>query len=404
MNKKITLKYIFIQALYWGVVCAALGYTVTYMKDLGYSNSYIGVTMAVANLGSVIAQPIIANIADRNPKWTITRVNIVLAVAMLVISAFMIVYKSATLLLALTVCLLTVVNGLMQPFLNSLAIRYQEAGVKLNYGVCRAAGSLFYAIVSAILGELVVFFTSSIIPIASTILCAILLVAAVINKVDNLYNQKGTSSEAMDSAENEAMPLLEFIRTNKRFSIYIIGVSLVFYMHMVLTTYLIQIVENVGGDASNMGFTLALSAALELPAMIGSNYLLKKFKVQTLIKISAISFSVKALAMTLATSSTMVYIAQLFQISAFALYIPCSVYYVGKLFDKSDMNKGQSLTTMATAVGPVFGNLLTGYLIDRFSVNTMLWISFAVSVVGTIIMITAVEEFRDEPMVATAAP
>ena len=75
MNRKITLKYMILQALYWGVVCAAMGYTVTYMKDLGYSNSYIGVAMAIANLASVFAQPTIANIADRNPKWTITKVT-----------------------------------------------------------------------------------------------------------------------------------------------------------------------------------------------------------------------------------------------------------------------------------------------------------------------------------------
>lgn len=393
MNKKIMLKYMFLQALYWGLVCSAMGYAVTYMKELSYSNSYIGITMAVANLASVFAQPVIANIADKNPKWTVTRVNIVLAILMLVLSVIMIALKSASLMLTLVVCVLTVVNSLMQPFLNSLAIKYQESGINLNYGVCRAAGSLFYAVVSSILGELLVVFPCSVIPIASTVLCALLLVAAVINRTDNLKSTDGASLHAKDEAE--ATDLLTFLRKNTRFVVYILGVSLIFYMHMVLTTFSIQIVENVGGDTSNMGFTLALSAALELPAMIFSDRLLKRFKVQTLLKISAISFSVKALAMTLATTPTMIYVAQIFQISAFALYIPCSVYYVGRLFDKSDMNKGQSLTTMATALGPIFSNLITGYLIDKYSVNTMLWISLAISILGTIIMIVTVEEFPE---------
>lgn len=394
MNRKVTLKYIFIQAIYWGVVCVVMGYAVTFMKDLGYSNSYIGVTMAIANLASAFTQPILANIADINPKWTVTGVNIVLSVLMLVLSAILVVYKNATLLLTLILIILTVVVSTMQPFLNSLAVKYEESGRAVNYGVCRAAGSLFYAIVSAILGELLVFLPGKIIPISAVLLCLLLLVSAVINKVGI---PDSVSQEPSEKSENsDATPLPEFLKKNKRFVIYIIGVSLIFYMHMVLTTYSIQIVENVGGDTSSMGFSLAISAALELPAMIGFNFLIKKFKVQTLLKISAISFSVKALAMAVATTPTMIYLAQFFQISAFALYIPSSVYYVAHLFKNSDLNKGQSLTTMATAIGPVFSNLFTGYLIDRFSVSTTLWISLGISVIGTVIMIVTVEDFKHD--------
>lgn len=409
MNKKVIFKYMFIQAIYWGVVCAAMGYAVTYMKDLGYSNSYIGVAMAMANLASVITQPLLANIADKNPKWTMLRVNSVLAALMLALSAVLIVYRNATLILTLIICILTVVVGAMQPFINSLAVKYEENGFNVNYGLCRAAGSLFYAVVSAILGELLVYFPSKIIPITLTVLCALLLVAAVINKTEKLpasgdSENVNSGNISNESDYEEATPLSEFLRVNKRFVIYLIGVSLVFYMHMVLTTYAIQIVENVGGDTSNMGFTLAISAALELPAMIGSNYLLKKFKVQTLLKISAVSFSVKALAMTIAATPMMIYLAQIFQISAFALYIPCSVYYVAHLFKNSDMNKGQSLTTVATAIGPVFSNLFTGYLIDRFSVNTTLWISFGISVIGTVIMIITVQEFPNDDFDVKTCP
>lgn len=414
MNKKVTLYYIFIQAIYWGTVCSALGYTVTYMKDLGYSNSYIGVALAIANVASAIAQPVVASIADRNPKWTLVRVNTVLAALMLIISAVMMVYRRATLILTLIIILLTVVNGVIQPFLNSLAVKYQEKGIKLKYGVCRAAGSLFYAVVSAILGELLVIFPVKIIPVASAGLSVLLLIAAVINNVEKASEDK--VSEGVDKTvfladsledsnrPNDATPLPKFLRKNKRFVIYLVGVSLIFYMHMVLTTYLIQIVENVGGDTSNMGLSLALAAVLELPAMIFSDKLLKRFKVQTLLKIAAISFSVKALAMTVATTPTMIYIAQLFQISAFALYIPCSVYYVSRLFKNSDTNKGQSLTTMATAIGPVFSNLFTGYLIDRFSVTITLWISFGISVIGTVIMIVTVEEFKNDDFDVKTCP
>lgn len=395
-NRKITLKYMFMQAIYWGTVCSILGYTVTYMKDLGYSNSYIGVALAIANGVSAVMQPLIANIADKNPKWTIVRVNTVLSILMLIGSAAMIVYKSATLILTLLIGVITVVNGLIQPFLNSLAVALQKNGINLNYGVCRAAGSLFYAIVSSILGELLTVFPSRILPVASTILCALLLVAAIMNKVDVSAESEEDKSEETALKKTEATPLLEFIAKNKRFSLYVVGVSLVFYMHMVMTTYLIQIVENVGGDSSNMGFSLGLAAALELPAMIGFNFIVKKIKVQTLLRISAVSFTVKALAMTLATNPGMIYAAQIIQMTAFALYIPSSVYYVGHLFKNSDMNKGQSMSTMTLTVGSFFSSLFTGYLIDKYSVNTMMWISLAVSVVGTVIMIATIQEFDDD--------
>lgn len=412
MNKKITIKYVLLQGAYWAALCSLTGYAVTYMLALGYSNSYIGIALAISSIVTAFVQPMIANIADKNSKWSIRRVNTVLSVIMLSLSVVMIFYQTVSFALTLIICVISVANATMQPFLNTLAVKIQNAGISLNYGVCRATGSLSYAIVSVIIGKLMTILPPVVLPICSVILSIVLLAASLINGTERLADMPGASealepipdtSEALESVPDEviltreesveATPLFIFMKRNVKFVIFLIGTVFVFYMHMVTSTYLIQIIQNVGGDSSNMGLSSTIAATLELPTMIGSAYLLRKFKVQTLLRVTAVFFSVKAVAMTWAVSVEMIYLAQIFQLAAYALYIPCSVYYVGHLFKDSDMNKAQSLTTTAMVIGSVFANFFSGILIDKYSVNTMMRISVVISFIGTIIMMLSIQKF-----------
>lgn len=53
---------------------------------------------------------------------------------------------------------------------------------------------------------------------------------------------------------------------------------MMFYSHNLINTYLINIIEKAGGNSSDMGISLSIAAALELPAMAGFSFLVKKFK------------------------------------------------------------------------------------------------------------------------------
>ena len=68
---RINILYSFLHFLYWAAVCAANGFASIYLLDKGFSNSQIGITVAIGNILGVILQPLFASIADKTDKISI---------------------------------------------------------------------------------------------------------------------------------------------------------------------------------------------------------------------------------------------------------------------------------------------------------------------------------------------
>ncbi|UTY39066.1 MFS transporter [Allocoprobacillus halotolerans] len=83
----------------------------------------------------------------------------------------------------------------------------------------------------------------------------------------------------------------------------------------------------------------------------------------------------------------MIYVAQLMQMGAYALFIPSAVYYVKKKMYAADINKGQSLVTMAMTLSEIFANLIGGVLLDIVGVRSVLLIGVVIFVIGSIIVL-----------------
>ena len=47
----------------------------------------------------------------------------------------------------------------------------------------------------------------------------------------------------------------------------VFSIALLFFSHILINTYTIQIIENVGGSSSDMGIATAIAGFVELPAM-----------------------------------------------------------------------------------------------------------------------------------------
>ena len=174
--------------------------------------------------------------------------------------------------------------------------------------------------------------------------------------------------------------------------LFLFGVALVFYNHTNVSDYLVQVVSAVGGTSTDLGTAVFICAIVELPAMLFFNSLLKKFSCRTLLRISAVSFTVKHLLVLFATNVTTLLISQVFQMTAFALFLPASVHYVGKLLKKADAVKGQAFVTSAVALGGVFASLASGRILDIYGAKTMLLIGTVVAAIGSVIIFFSAED------------
>ncbi len=63
---------------------------------------------------------------------------------------------------------------------------------------------------------------------------------------------------------------------------------------------------------------------------------------------------IKHLITFFASAISMIYLGQCFQIVAYALFIPASVYYVRENISKEDQLKGQTLVTMSMTLAESF--------------------------------------------------
>lgn len=392
MKKLLSLdmKYAATQMLYFGSFCALMGYASVYLLDHGFSNSIIGTVLALVSVIAVFTQPAVASFADKNKKVELRHIIAVILIVAVLFSAwiYFLVGKS-TLLLCLFVGIATCMMTL-QPLLNSLAFIFEKYGIEVNYGLARGLGSAAYAIVSFVVGYLVEDFGTGLLPLIYLVL-NVLLIVVVYTYVIPKSERKEIVEEAHHKEEVQQLSFIEFCKKYKKFMIFVLGIVAVFFTHTIINNFFIQVIKPIGGSESQMGTAVFLAAIVELPAMALFNKMREKVSCATLIKISVILFAVKHGVTYLATNVTMIYIAQVLQIGAYAIIIPASVYYVNQIIAKSDAIKGQSMVTTAITASGIIANIAGGVLLDAIGVKKVLFIGILVSIIGAVIVMMSVE-------------
>lgn len=384
--KKLTLQYAVVQGGYWASFCATYGFATVFLLSRGLSTSQIGVAIALANIFAVFLQPYFATIADEGKKISLHTLTILLDLGALI--TFLLLLFTTNFFLA-TFALFVLTNALsqtFQPLINAVGFYYINRGVTINFGLPRSIGSLSYAIVSTIIGYLVERYGSNVILLAGVIILAI--IAAMLHFMPRIEEvnevAKNADAVAKDSTTGKESIFSFFLRY-KMFSVALLGSSCIFIFHFATNNYMLQIVENIGGNASTMGTALSIAAACEIPAMMFSSQIMKKIRYNYLLIISGIFFCAKAVIYLLATNIPMLYFSQVLQMISYAFYIPASVYYVNETMSEKDKVKGQAIMTGTTTLGGVIGSLLGGVTIDHFGLTTMLTGGLVFAVAGTIL-------------------
>lgn len=385
------IKYSAIQFIFFGSVCAVMGYASVYLLDQGVSNSLIGTILAAISVIVVFTQPAIAAYADKNKHIELRKIiSAVMVLAVILSVATFFVKDVVVLLLCVYVGISTCIQTVM-PLMNSLAFVFEKQGIEINYGIARGIGSAAYALVSFALGYLVEDFGTSVIPLVY-ILFNVLLVLAVNSFVLPKSERKDVAEvEEEKATEEKQLSFIDFFKKYKKFMIFVLGVVIVYFTHTIINNFFIQILTPIGGTESDMGTAVFLAAIVELPAMGLFNSIRKKVKVSTLLKFSAIMFAVKHALTFLATDMTLIYGAQFCQIAAYAILIPASVYYVNSIVAKQDQIKGQSMVTMAMTASGIVANLAGGFLLDGIGVHNVLLMGTVISVIGAVIVMLSVE-------------
>ena len=149
-----------------------------------------------------------------------------------------------------------------------------------------------------------------------------------------------------------------------------------------MTVYLLQILENVGGNTGHLGVALAIGAVTEVPILFLFSYIIKRCPASKLLIISGFSYIMKSMIMLFAGNIGMIYAAHLLQPFSYGLYASATVYFTNDCMREEDKVTGQSLMTMTMAIGSVAGNLIGGWLIDFGSVTQMMTVGTCLAAVA----------------------
>lgn len=399
MSRKtvLNLDYALIQGTYWMFYVVAGIFVSVYMLGKGYSNTSIGVVIAVGNIMAVFMQGIIANITDRSQRVNNITVIKVMLIVLFILTAAVLAIGQKSLVLTVVYTALIVVHTALHPFVNALSFTLGESGEYVSFGIGRSIGSFSAAVLGLVMGYLATDFGVDAIPFSGILI--LLLMEAVMLITGRHYKSmcavKGIETAGSEGeGQEDKIGFLEFIGRNLGFMLLSLGVVALFFGNVILENFTIQIVESIGGNTEQMGIVIFVMSILEMPAMLLFDKLKERFSYVFLLRVSAIFFAAKIVMIYMAQSMTFIYIAQLNQMLGYGLMFPAMVGFIDNIMSKGEAVRGQAMFTTAITAGNVLGCVFGGRILDVSTAKTLLLISSIITVAGTVIICTIIRRIK----------
>ncbi len=408
--------------MYFGVLGA---FAAVFLLARGYSNSEIGVLLALGNTIAILVQPFFAEWADRGSKNILFYAIEGITILNLVLSTLMIFQKERSPLLTVlfTGCFALLMAN--QPFINAVNRRLEESGERIAFGTCRSIGSLSYSVLCFFMGSIVEKLGTDILPIAGDIV--LVLLAATVYATHKSYikirnahsitsgpsalgrsneqnqdtgfgesNEQNRAIEGKANAADETITLGQFMKDHKLFMVMCLGVLGLYFANTLPNAYMAQIVGNVGGDSSDVGRILSLLAITEIPTLIVFDKLYERFTTKSMLIVASIAYVLWAAAHLMANSVGMLLAAQLIHFFSFPLFLPAMVRFIDDNMREGEAVKGQTMFTVLVTLGNLTASLAGGIILDLAGAKTLLLIGTIAAAAGAAIIILMIGSVINE--------
>ena len=388
-----TVRYTLINVTYFIAFCTIHAYAAVYLLDRGFTNTQIGIVLALSNVVSALLQPLVAALIDKQGFFTNRNVMMICAALIAAGSLLLLFADSVKAVVFIVFSFIYMVQFTYMPVMTALNFEYKRAGINIFYGLARGLGSAGFAVTSAIIGKViemrgvrVLLYCNVVIMLVQFVIIWFFRLPKTLSEGEIKTGPDAVSQDGPEQmkAENGKGNIIQFFRKYPAFMVLIIATVLLFFTHNMLNDYLIQIIRPLGGTESNMGVATFIAALLELPTMAIITLISGKVSKRLPLIISGISFTIKALIMMFAVNIPMAYLSQAMQMFAYAVFIPASAYYVSETMSEHDQVKGQAFVTSSFTLAGVFSSLICGVILDRFGEGTMLAVGSVVSIIGTL--------------------
>ncbi len=128
-----------------------------------------------------------------------------------------------------------------------------------------------------------------------------------------------------------------------------------------------------------------------MPVLLFFDWFRKRISDSWMLKISGLTFLLKAVLFLAAGSVAEICLLQILQATSYGFLSPTQLYYASRKVRPEDMVKGQACITASYALGCALGNFAGGQLIHFFSVRTMLLAGVVMAAAGTAVLFLTVD-------------
>jgi len=405
---KIIAEFSFLQFFFWSSWAIYGAYLVYYLSDLGYSNMRIGTLMSLRTLMGLIAPPIVGYICDRLENRKIVFMISMFLMGLLITP--MTIYGDF--MLAVSIGIVGFLWEPQQSVLDSWILETSPHTAH-NYGFMRAWGSIGFAIVVTLFGQVIERYGWNVHFLSYGVIIFIVVIISL-NIEDKSYQelQEQADLEQLKDAEMKTEDLklraVEEVKAeaeaknknimqlfkNKDYIFILLITLLIFIPNQMIFVYLAPIIKAVGGDSTDLGYMFFFNALSEAPIFFVAKYFLEKYKTNSLLLFSAFFYLLRFIIVALASSPTYFLFFGMLQSLSFGVFLVTVRYYVKLIAPPALKTTAQSIAMMsAFGAAGIIGSLLGGYLIDNFGMALMFKV--VISLASAAVLILAYVVFKD---------
>ncbi len=349
--------------LYYFVSIGASGFLLPFLslffRRQGLSGAQIGLLGTVQATVSLVAAPVIGRLSDRFNR---PRLFIQIMLAGTAVIGLILGRQNQFALIALLVGLNALISAGWMPLSDNLASNIAERFLNVGFGSIRLWGSLGWTLVTAVAGRLIERLGLYFAFVGHALGMGLAAIA-----IHFLPQQQRVSSEPAEetAAPQNIRQALTTLRQNQRLTSLVLGLGFVWLFSSGLYQFEAIFLDELGAGEAAIGLANAINAAVELPAMLWADKMLKRFSAGWLLGTGFLLQAVRMLAILLVPTIPMIMVMRLLMGMQFSLY---SVGVIGYI--NTHTHKAYRVTTLALItvtlrnLAVMIGNPLSGLLYD----------------------------------------
>jgi MFS family permease len=355
------------------------GFTIAYLNGLGFSATQVGFFMSLLYFFGFLGQFITGYICDL--KNTIKKVYF-LWMIFLTVLIFFFFKLHVPVKQAIFISMIGFFQSSIMALLDSWVLESNDS-IKNDFGPIRAFGSIGWGISTLLIGKIIDKFGWDIVGILYIVFASIVLIITY-----NTKDAKETKQEKEQVDSDLGIATLKKLFKNKPYVQLITIFFLLYISFHCVAMFSVILIENFGGNKSDIGLFLLVAAFSEVPILLNAKGLMKRFNLPVLLVISSAFFLIRTLLTAFSNSVFSIILLSTLQMPSFSIFVFIAKYLIDEVSPHSLKTSSQ---TIAMAVSGGLSGIISlntsGYLADRLGIQKLLFIITGLCAIALILSI-----------------